>query len=185
MIISKEQLHSFFNQYRKYISLGLIMSIFFIVSGLFSIEDVTFNTISRTILTGLATGFLMSFITEFLIKGMINKRYVVDADFIKYLPEEKLLMQTNANHFKGIEAVGGMLFITNLRVIYKSHKVNFQNHEYEASIANIISYEKCKTFGVIENGILLGLTNGTKERFVVDNNHLIMATLNKIKLNIE
>jgi hypothetical protein len=185
MIISKEQLHSFFNQYRKYISLGLIMSIFFIVSGLLSIEEITFNTISRTILTGLATGFLMSFITEFLVKGIINNRYVVDADFIKYLPEEKLLMQSNANHFKGIEAVGGMLFITNLRVIYKSHKVNFQNHLFEVNIADIVSYEKCKTFGVIENGILLSLTNGTKERFVVDNNHLIISKLNKIKSNIE
>lgn len=185
MIISKEQLHSFFNQYRKYISLGLIMSIFFIVSGLFSIEDVTFNTISRTILTGLATGFLMSFITEFLLFNLIKMKYVVDSSFIQFKENEKLLMQTNANHFKGIEAVGGMLFITNLRVIYKSHKVNFQNHLFEVNIADIVSYEKCKTFGVIENGILLGLTNGTKERFVVDNNHLIMATLNKIKLNIE
>ncbi|WP_254157665.1 hypothetical protein [Chryseosolibacter indicus] len=50
--------------------------------------------------------------------------------------DEELIKEAGANHFKGKEAVGGKLALTNKRLVFKSHKLNLQNHEQSFSISS-------------------------------------------------
>ena len=44
---------------------------------------------------------------------------------IDLVDNEKIEFAKGSNHFKG---VGGKLFLTNKRVLFKSHSINVQNH---------------------------------------------------------
>jgi len=49
----------------------------------------------------------------------------------------------------GAEAVGGKLFLTNRRLVFKSHKLNIQNHELSIhliDIANVGRYKKLRNY---------------------------------------
>ncbi|HMN33534.1 MAG TPA: hypothetical protein PKA54_09175 [Chitinophagaceae bacterium] len=47
---------------------------------------------------------------------------------IDLLPDEIILLQATANHIKGFENAGGLLYPTNHRLLFISHKLNIQNH---------------------------------------------------------
>lgn len=40
--------------------------------------------------------------------------------------DEKIVRRNRANHIKPLEGVGGKLFLTNFRLIFKSHFFNIQ-----------------------------------------------------------
>ncbi len=74
-----------------------------------------------------------------------------------------------ANHFKGIEAVGGRLRLTDRRLVFESHSLNFQNHADSWALADIAGVRPVRTLGIVPNGIAVRLVDGTDERFVVSN----------------
>jgi len=75
---------------------------------------------------------------------------------------EKLELVTSANHFKGVEGVGGKLFLTDQRLVFKSHRFNIQNHEQEFDPNKI---EKIET----PKGKELNFEyEGKLEKFIVD-----------------
>jgi len=80
---------------------------------------------------------------------------------------ETIVKQGYANHFKGIESVGGKMFLTNQRLYFKSHSFNIQVHDLSISILEIRSLGKRNTFGIFPNGLFIELKNGKKEIFVV------------------
>ena len=58
---------------------------------------------------------------------------------IDLVDKEKIEFVKGANHFKGIEAVGGKFFVTNQRIVFKSHSFNIQNHELTIEFHDIQS----------------------------------------------
>lgn len=80
---------------------------------------------------------------------------------------EQIVWEELANHFQGIEAVGGRLVLTNERVIFKSHSFNIQTHEWSAALSDITETEPARTLGIIPNGLLIKVKSGETERFVV------------------
>lgn len=83
---------------------------------------------------------------------------------------EKPLRQGVANHWKGIESVGGKLYLTSETLRFCSHGFNVQTHDESYPLADIVKVETARTLGIIPNGLLVHLTNGRRERFVVDGN---------------
>jgi hypothetical protein len=81
--------------------------------------------------------------------------------------DETVLRHGPANHFKGIEGVGGKLFLTNKRLRFRSHKINVQTHDESYPIEMIASVEPSRSLGIIPNGLLVHLRDGHRERFVV------------------
>jgi hypothetical protein len=73
-----------------------------------------------------------------------------------------------ANHFKGMEAVGGKLFLTNRRLRFRSHKLNIQTHDESYPIEAIASVEPSNALGIVPNAILVHLHDGRREKFVVN-----------------
>jgi len=72
-----------------------------------------------------------------------------------------------ANHFKGIEGVGGKLFVTNKRIVFKSYSINIQNHEVIIGDSNIQHVEFFNTLGIFPNGLKIITSSGKQEKFVV------------------
>lgn len=80
---------------------------------------------------------------------------------------EVVTKQGLANHFKGLEGVGGKLFLTNRRLRFRSHAMNVQNHDESYPLEDITAVEATKTLGLVPNGLLVHLREGRRERFVV------------------
>ncbi|MGZ5283455.1 MAG: GRAM domain-containing protein, partial [Bacteroidia bacterium] len=83
-------------------------------------------------------------------------------------PGENIVFETPANHFKGIEAVGGSLYLTSKRLVFKSHKLNIQNHEFSIDLVEIKSVDRYKSIGLADNGLSIITSKGVTEKFVVE-----------------
>lgn len=91
----------------------------------------------------------------------------------KLIENEKIVKEGFANIMRGIEAVGGKLFLTNFRLIFEPHPINFQT---ELEITNINDIKKInmiwtRVFGIlplVPNSFELELQNDNKLRFVVN-----------------
>lgn len=96
--------------------------------------------------------------------------------------DEKIEISRPANHFIGIEGVGGKIFITNQRFVFKSHAANIQAHELTVPFDDIIKIEFYNTLGIVPNGLKLVLASGKTEKFAVWKRSIIkQAILNKQK----
>jgi hypothetical protein len=82
---------------------------------------------------------------------------------------EEVAWEGPANHFKGLEAVGGRLVLTNERVLFASHAFNVQTHEWAVALQDVLEAEPVRTLGVVPNGLRIRTRSGDTERFVVEN----------------
>ena len=80
---------------------------------------------------------------------------------------EQTLSDTIANMWRGAEAVGGRLKITNHRVIFNSHMFNLQTGLTEIPLVDIAQVTPVNTFGLVPNGLCITLKSGIEHRFVV------------------
>lgn len=81
---------------------------------------------------------------------------------------EAILRQGAANHLKGVESIGGKLYLTNLRLHFRSHGLNVQVHEESYPLSSIIAVTPRATMGFVPNGMAVMLADGREERFVVN-----------------
>ena len=92
---------------------------------------------------------------------------------------EKIEVEIFANLFRGIEAVGGKIFLTNDRLIFKSHSFNIQNGQTNIKYSEIDAVEKRKTMKAVDNGIKI-ITKENKEYcFVVNERDAQIAIIQK------
>ena len=82
-----------------------------------------------------------------------------------------------ANHFLGFEGVGGKIFITNQRFVFKSHAANLQAHEQTINYSEIKSVKFYNTLGIVPNGLKLILNSGKIEKFAVWKRSLIKKAI--------
>ena len=70
---------------------------------------------------------------------------------MKLSDNEEIIKKGSANLQRGIETVGGKLYLTNERLNFESHKLNIQTGNLEISLKEINSLKKSwtKLFGVI------------------------------------
>lgn len=58
--------------------------------------------------------------------------------------------------------------MTNKRLIFKSHKLNIQNHQLDINLLEINSVDRYNTLGVIDNGLSINTNQNKTEKFVVE-----------------
>jgi catechol-2,3-dioxygenase len=85
---------------------------------------------------------------------------------------EKMIKQGAANLQKGPETVGGKLYLTNQRLVFEAHKMNFQGGTTEVGLSDVSSSQKCwtKFLGIIPltpNSLAVFTTSGDEYRFVL------------------
>jgi len=81
---------------------------------------------------------------------------------------EEVIKKGPANHFKGMESVGGRLYLTNQRVYFKSHPINVQTHELTIELKDIKTIGKRNTLGIVPNGVFIETQQGNTEKLVVN-----------------
>lgn len=161
---------------RSGIFFGIFMMIFYITQNLLT-HPLTTKHIITSILSGILGGALSGVIYGWLIGLFANSKYVKNS--IKFDPEvdETILFETGANHFKG-EGVGGKLYLTNKRLVFKSHKFNVQNHKLSIRLSDIDKVVRYKVLGLVGNGLSVTTKDNKIEKFVVQQ---IEEWLNQLK----
>lgn len=85
---------------------------------------------------------------------------------------EEIEIEGPANLFRGIEGVGGKIFLTNKKMIFKSHHINVQKGQTDIEYSTIKELVKRKTAKLIDNRIRIIMNNGKEYDFVVNERDL-------------
>lgn len=80
-----------------------------------------------------------------------------------------------ANLFRGKEAVGGHLHFKESEMIFKSHSFNVQTGDTSIPYKDIANVQTRNTLGLVPNGMLVTLKNGTEYKFVIWNRNEIIS----------
>lgn len=95
------------------------------------------------------------------------------------IQNEEIEIEGPANLFRGMEGVGGKIFLTNKKIIFKSHRINIQRGQTNIEYQNVKKIIERKTAKLINNGIRI-ITNDNKEYdFVVNERDLWVEKINK------
>jgi hypothetical protein len=97
--------------------------------------------------------------------------------------DERLLDSAGANLFRGIEAVGGWLYITSQRIFFQPHPLNIQRQLLELNISDITDAYEINTWKIIPNGMAVVTKSGTEYRFVVWGRARLIATIKSAVAN--
>lgn len=146
---------------------GVVMATFFILQFLGTHSNLTSKDVIIAISSGLLGGAFSGLLFGWLMGLFANAKWLTKDIKIYTEAGETILFDTGANHFKGIEAVGGKLYLTDKRLVFKSHKFNIQNHELSIRLADIDKVDRYKTLGLVNNGLSVTGFNHKTEKFVV------------------
>ncbi|MBN8251376.1 GRAM domain-containing protein [Priestia flexa] len=108
------------------------------------------------------------------------------------MSEESYIRTGLANLMKGMEGVGGKLYLTSTELIHKSHAINVQRGTVTLDLADIETVERVrnKLLGVplLKNGLKITTNDGEELRYVVNKasqrGEDIEQAINKEKPNV-
>mgnify|MGYP000515953451 CR=1 FL=1 len=154
-------------------SLILCLFDYFSEEKLYSINSLLFQVVFFGIFFGIGFPYINEKLAgKFSNKVGINIKPELDA-------EEKIEIEGPANLFRGMEGVGGKMFLTNKKVVFKSHKINIQKGQTDILYENITEILKRKTAKLIDNGIRIKTKDGNQFDFVVNERENWIEKLNE------
>lgn len=157
---------------------GVTMSFFFLVySGLcMTIFGLGYRFLAFGVAAGLISGILfgvlMAAVSYYQGRKLASENPCV--------PGEELFKHGMANHGRRGEGVGGYLYLTDRRLLFKSHRFNIQNHDLSIPLEDISSVRPSLTMGLIPNGLQIFVV-GRKEHFVVSQRHDWIEQIERVK----
>ncbi len=88
------------------------------------------------------------------------------------LPGETPIKDGAANMQRGIETVGGRLYLTSQRLVFESHAFNIQTGVTTIALTSITGARKCWTkflnlVPLVPNSVAVTTSEGNEHRFVV------------------
>lgn len=158
------------NFIRVFLVTSIPYSFFMGVFYLVRLQDFL-RAIKIALISGVGVGLFMAIFIGLLINSPLIKKSMTPA----FETDEQIIHEGPANHFKGMEGVGGWLFLTSRRIVFKSHLFNVQRHTFSLPRDQIHSVEPARMFGVISNGLRLKTKDGRIETFVVED-HLTWSS---------
>ncbi len=92
------------------------------------------------------------------------------------LPNEHVIKEGAANLQRGLETVGGRLFLTSHRLVFEAHALNFQSSAVAVELERVQSTRACwtKFLGLIPllpNSLAVYTKEGVEFRFVLFGRH--------------
>lgn len=81
--------------------------------------------------------------------------------------DENIILQDAANLFRGSISVGGRLTLTNSRLIFQPHKINFESNDEVIAIENIKGVKKVKTLDFFDTSLRVTTENDDEYKFVL------------------
>tara|TARA_B110000967_G_C18825673_1_gene531245 strand:+ start:85 stop:621 length:537 start_codon:yes stop_codon:yes gene_type:complete len=141
-------------------------------------ESLKIITLQAIIWVALFTLFL-KFLFPWFMKKLLGKR--IDNIIPELLENEKVEEEIGASLFRRIEGVGGKIFFTNQRLIFKSHSLNIQKGQTNIDYSEVKNIEKRKTIKIVDNGIKVTTKEGKEYCFVVSDRDIqIQKIKNKL-----
>jgi hypothetical protein len=89
----------------------------------------------------------------------------------------EVLLRVWANHWRGIEAVGGRLTVTSTLLSFRAHSLNIQTDPLDLPLRDIVSIAKYRSAGIVPNGLVVRTASGEEYRFVVWKRDRIIALI--------
>ena len=133
--------------------------------------------ITQAVIYGVSMTLFFIFLFPWFMKKLVGKR--IDNIKPELLENEKIEEEIFANIFRGLEGVGGKIFLTNERLIFKSHSLNIQKGQTNIKYSDIVEVEKRKTMKIVDNGIKV-ITKEKKEYcFVVNDRDIQLQRIQK------
>lgn len=99
------------NKIKAGLIFGIVTTIFFILQDLLTHSNLTTKNITIIIISGLFGGGLGGLLFGWLIGTFVNSKLLTKGIKIKTKLDETIVFESEANHFKGAEAVGGKLYL--------------------------------------------------------------------------
>jgi hypothetical protein len=155
------------NKVRSGLIFGIVTSLFFILQNLLTRDDLSTQNLIIIIASSLFGGALAGFLFGWLIGLFANSKFLKNGTNIDTASNETIVFSTGANHFQGVEGVGGKLYLTNKRLIFKSHNFNIQNHEFSINLSDVDEVRRYSTYGIINNGLSVTTSGNVIEKFAV------------------
>ena len=155
------------NKIRAGLYFGIAMAVFFIFQDLLTQGNLSTKNLIITIVSALIGGALAGLLFGWLMGLLANSKLFKAGTNISTGANEAIVFETGANHFKGVEGVGGKLYLTNKLMVFKSHKFNIQNHELSISLLDVAKVERHNRLGIFNNGLSVTTTQQTIEKFAV------------------
>jgi hypothetical protein len=84
-------------------------------------------------------------------------------------PEEILLKKGRANHFEGAMGMIGRLYLTNKRLYFVTHPLNFKRYDFEVGLEDIAQINTQNNLYLFTRGVVIVLRNGETHRFALWN----------------
>ena len=139
------------------------------------------QTINGLIFQGVFFGIFMGIGFPYVIKKFGKKFTSKLEKNIKprLVENEKIEVEGSANLFRGMEGVGGKIFLTNEKVIFKSHKINIQKGQTDIKYGSIFEIIKRKTARLIDNGMRIKTKDGKEFDFVLNERDTWIEKLNE------
>lgn len=117
---------------------------------------------------GVLFGAFMGFAMPWLMTKYGFGRNIGKSIKAELSSDEEIEYEGPANLFRGMEGVGGKLFLTSEKVIFVSHKFNIQKGQTNIKYSDIIDIEPRKTAKLIDNGIRITTKDPMQFDFVVN-----------------
>jgi hypothetical protein len=140
---------------------GLPFSLIMIVYNSFRYQELSIILTLLTLILGLILGLVFTWSMEYMAKRFLKRVEVQIGQ------DEIVVREAGANYFRGVEGVGGKLVLTNRRLIFKSHKSNIQNHQWDFDLSQIEKIDAARTWNLFKNGLMVLLAGNETHKFVV------------------
>ncbi|MGB5980769.1 MAG: GRAM domain-containing protein [Nonlabens sp.] len=130
--------------------------------------DNDFQTPLGLVFQGVFFGLFMGFGMPYLMKKF-PKTFTSDLgkNITPTIDEDEAIEVSGpANLFRGVEGVGGKLFLSNKNVIFKSHKLNVQTGQTTIPFKDIVDLKTRKSGYIFNNGLRI-ITNEKNYDLVV------------------
>ena len=111
-------------------------------------------------LSGLAFGLALAAFAKVQGNRLLIRGELLDG--------ERILYQGAANHWRGREARGGWLVLTERALVFRPHGLNAQRAPVRIELPAIRGIGPRNTLGIIPNGMRVDTTDAGPERFVVN-----------------
>ena len=144
------------------LAFGIPWTIFMIIFTALMEGNLNLNTILSSIVAGIIASVFFAWVMQYTAGRLLEKIN------IEISPNEVIIKEGGANHFKGLESVGGKLVLTDKRLLFKSHRYNVQNHQESFDLEEIENVERTKSLLFWKNGLQVKMADNSVEKFIVE-----------------
>lgn len=155
---------------------AIALAVFFIIEMLLTRDRLNSKEILKLIISGVfasvCAGLLLVWFTTIFGKWVTgdfdHSKFVDNSTMINLAPNEAIIYHSGSNLSSGLASASGFLYLTNERLIFKSHQLKNQNQELIIPLSAIHKIEKLKSPGLTENGFLIRTTLHGESKFIVE-----------------